>query len=273
MSAPNVILILADQQRHDTMGVHGCPLELTPHLDRRAGDGLHLARHYTPHPVCTPARAALWTSRYGQLTGVHRNGTRLPTDDERGDGPTVADVFNDHDYRTGYIGKWHLAHGLSDHHGPVPPEARGGFRDWLAADALELLTEPNRCVLFDNDGNKHRLPGYRTDALTDAAIRYVQQRHGDGQPFFLVVSHLEPHEDNLTGRYVGPAGMAERYRGRWMPPDLTTLPGVGAPGGQQLAGLTGGNAGADWADYCAMCRRLDDATQRLTEAVESLDFS
>src|SRR5690625_786784 len=85
---PNVIVVFTDQQRWDSTGVHGNPLDLTPNFDLLARSGTHAAQTVTPQPVCAPARAALQTGQYPTTTGCFRNGIRLP------DGcPTLSDHF------------------------------------------------------------------------------------------------------------------------------------------------------------------------------------
>jgi arylsulfatase A-like enzyme len=101
---PNVIVFFTDQQRWDTTGVHGNPLELTPNFDRMAQRGTHVYNAITCQPVCAPARASLQTGLYATRTTVYRNGIALP-----GDQKTLAHYFGAAGYRTGYIGKWHLA--------------------------------------------------------------------------------------------------------------------------------------------------------------------
>jgi arylsulfatase A-like enzyme len=74
---PNVIVFFTDQQRWDTMGIHGNPLELTPNLDRMAMEGTHCFNAFTCQPVCAPARAVLQTGKYATNTGIYRNGILL----------------------------------------------------------------------------------------------------------------------------------------------------------------------------------------------------
>src|SRR5882724_4025070 len=112
---PNVIVFFTDQQRHDTTGVHGCPLRLTPNFDRMATRGTHLVNNFTCQPVCAPARACLQTGLYATQTQVWANGMALPRHMR-----TLAHHFRAADYHTGYIGKWHLA--PREHRGAVPPE-------------------------------------------------------------------------------------------------------------------------------------------------------
>ena len=156
---PNVLVFLTDQQRHDTTGVHGCTLGLTPNFDRVAQEGTHVAKSFTYQPVCAPARACLQTGKYATQTGV--------------------------------IGKWHLA--STEHHGAVPRDLQGGYQSWLGANLLEFVSDAYDTRLWDQDGQEHQLPGYRVDALTDAAIRHIHERSQTKQTFFLFVSHLEPH--------------------------------------------------------------------------------
>lgn len=244
---PNVIVFFTDQQRHDTTGAHGCPLGLTPNFDRMAARGAHLVNNFTSQPVCAPARACLQTGLYATQTGVWRNGM-APFPHLR----TMAHHFNDAGYHTGYIGKWHLA--PDGTRGPVPEEFRGGYRSWLAANVLEAVSDSYDTHVWDEAGREHRLPGYRVDALTDAAIRHIDARQRD--PFFLFLSFLSPHQQNHRDCYPAPVGYSEAYAGGgWMPPDLRAL---------------GGSAPQHWPGYCGMVKRLDEALGRLLDALRSL---
>lgn len=243
---PNVIVFFTDQQRWDTTGIHGNPLDLTPNFDRMARQGTDAHYAFTCQPVCGPARACLQTGLYATETGCYRNGVALPQDSV-----TLAHCFNSAGYDTAYIGKWHLA---DSGEGPVPPEQRGGYDYWLASNLLEFTSDAYDLLMYDNDEQPQKLPGYRVDAQTDAAIRYIDG-HQDN-PFFLFLSFLEPHHQNHRDDFPAPPGYAGRYRGRWTPPDL--------------AGL-GGTAQGQLAGYCGMVKRLDEALGRLIDALISLD--
>ena len=243
---PNVIVFFTDQQRWDTTGVHGSPLDLTPNFDRlaRAGTDVHYA--VTCQPVCGPARSCLQTGLYATTTGCYRNGIALPAESR-----TLAHYFGEAGYDTGYIGKWHLA---DQGPGAVPDEQRGGYDYWLAANALEFTSDAFDTVMYDNDNQPVKLPGYRVDAVTDAAICYVDDHQES--PFFLFISYIEPHHQNHRDDYPAPPGYETRYRGSWMPPDLAAL---------------GGSSHQQWAGYCGMIKRLDEALGRLVDALISLD--
>ena len=240
---PNVIVFFTDQQRWDTTGVHGNRSGLTPTFDRMAAYATHVARSFTVQPVCGPSRACMQTAVYATQSGCYRNGIPLGEEAE-----TLARSFRAAGYHTGYIGKWHLASGE-----PVAPGERGGYESWLAANKLEFTSDAYHTVVFDEDTRPHRLPGYRVDALTDAAIRFVDE-HQD-EPFFLFLSFLEPHHQNHVDAYPPPEGSLEAYQDAWTPPDLRAL------GGSSQQHLPG---------YYGMVKRLDEAFGRLLDALRSL---
>ena len=206
----------------------------------RAGTDAH--HSFTCQPVCGPARACLQTGLYATETGCYRNGIALPEDNR-----TLAHYFGEAGYDTAYIGKWHLADSGS---GPVPPEQRGGYQYWLASNILEFTSDAYDLVMYDGDEQARKLPGYRVDAQTDAAIRYIDSHQAN--PFFLFLSFLEPHHQNHRDDYPAPVGYAERYRGRWIPPDLAAL---------------GGSAHQHLAGYLGIIKRLDEALGRLIDAL------
>jgi len=250
---PNVIVFFTDQQRWDTLGIHGNPLDLTPNLDSMAAEGTHCFNAFTCQPVCAPARASLQTGKYATNTGVYKNKIVLGNEQK-----TLANYFKEAGYNTGYIGKWHLACG-----DPVPREEQGSYDYWLGANTLEITSDTYRTEVFDKDGEKVFLPGYRTDALTDAAIRYVSKQREN--PFFLFMSHLEPHHQNHLDDYPPPTGYRERYANRWVPGDLAALGGSSAfcnevSRAQHLGG------------YFGMVKRVDEALGRLLDALRSMEI-
>lgn len=243
---PNIIVFFTDQQRWDTCGIQGNPLDLTPEYDRMARAGTHFSTACTMQPVCGPARSCLQTGVHASVNGCYRNGIALDPSL-----PNLAGCFREAGYETAYIGKWHLAPG--DHVGAVPAEFRGNYKRWLAANVLEFTSDAYQTRLWDENNRAVDLPGYRVDALTDAAIRLLAEPRD--KPLFLFLSFLEPHHQNHTDSYPAPRGYAGRYQARWTPPDLAAL-GGSAP--QHLAG------------YCGMVKRLDEALGRIRDALYSL---
>jgi len=259
---PNVIVFFSDQQRHDSTGLHGNPLGLTPHFDRIAKKHTHVQHSFTCQPVCGPARSCLQTGTYATTTGCWRNGIALDPEAD-----TLAKRFNDAGYRTGYIGKWHLKGGRADNADQSVPEAyRGGYQDWLAAEALEFSVHEYKTILYDSDNQPVKLPGYRSDAMTDAAIRYIDQHQHE--PFFLFVSYIEPHHQNDVDDYPPPDGYREMYTGKWVPPDLAALPRHGQT--DPALSTSGGSTHQHLGGYWGMVKRLDEDFGRMMDALKSL---
>lgn len=79
---PNVLWLMTDEQRTDSLGCYGSPWAATPHLDGLAREGAVFRQALTPAPVCVPARLSLLTGRYPARTGIwwnrHRHGLDLP---------------------------------------------------------------------------------------------------------------------------------------------------------------------------------------------------
>lgn len=70
---PNLLYLMTDQQRADTIGMVQCGIEVTPNLNRLAARSAHFTRAYTSCPICMPARTALATGVYPTTSGVLTN--------------------------------------------------------------------------------------------------------------------------------------------------------------------------------------------------------
>ncbi|MFW6060891.1 MAG: sulfatase, partial [Phycisphaeraceae bacterium] len=151
MSAPNVLLIITDQQAASAMSCAGNTDLRTPAMDRIAARGMRFDRAYCTQPLCVPSRASLVTGRYPHEVGVPynlhpsecRDATRVPW---------IGGVMAEAGYRTAWVGKWHLPvePERADVHGfAVTREARGNKLDWLVAPHCdELLREDDERPLF-----------------------------------------------------------------------------------------------------------------------------
>lgn len=72
-SQPNIIFIITDQQRFDTIAALGFPYMDTPHLDRLVREGVSFNQCHVTAASCAPARASLFTGYYPHTTGVLKN--------------------------------------------------------------------------------------------------------------------------------------------------------------------------------------------------------
>jgi arylsulfatase A-like enzyme len=255
---PNILFYFTDQQRWDTLGCMGQPLPVTPCLDALAEDGVCFEQAYSPQPVCGPCRAMFQTGQWAAQLGCFRNNLALPEGVK-----TLADYFEESGYETAYVGKWHLASSGALDQKPdvdytvtaIPPERRGGYRGfWRAADVLEFTSHGYDGYVFDEHMNKRAFTGYRADCITDFALEFLDAYDGK-RPFFLTVSHIEPHHQNDAGHYQGPIGSKERFANFTLPPDLAAL---------------GGNAAEEYPDYLGCCRQLDDNLARLVGKLKGM---
>jgi len=261
MSRPNIIFYFSDQQRWDTMGCYGQKLPITPNLDRMAAEGTRFDLAFSCQPVCGPARACIQSGLYATQAGVPTNGCVLKPGTR-----TLADYFNEAGYDTAYVGKWHLASCRERpiRTLPVPEELRGGYRYWMAADALEHTSHGYDGYVYDGDNVRHDFVGHRIDCINAFAIEYLQkhvramEEGGEEKPFFLFVSQLDPHHQNDHNRYEGPHGSKKRFAEYEVPGDLAD---------------TQGDWRENYPDYLGQCNLIDQNIGKLRDALEDLGLA
>jgi arylsulfatase A-like enzyme len=99
---PNILFILTDQQRYDSLACYGNDWIQVPTLNALAEESFVFDAAYVTQPVCTPARASIMTGLYPQSTGLPRNNINLPTSV-----PVIAEMAPE-EYYSAHFGKWHL---------------------------------------------------------------------------------------------------------------------------------------------------------------------
>jgi len=191
-SKPNLLFLLADQLRAASVPAYGDRSVQMPNLDALAREGVTFTQALSTCPLCTPYRAMLLTGRHPQSTGHVANFV-----DTRHDEISIADAFNRAGYRTGWVGKWHLALG----HFPVPhlqgPDFIPQGRDRLGFEYFRAYNY--RTEYFDgwvglDDWDAERWQGYETDGLLKYAFEFLDRP--DERPFCLFVSPHQPHQSD-----------------------------------------------------------------------------
>lgn len=204
MKRPNVILILVDDMGFADLGITGSEIR-TPNIDALAKGGALLTAMYNCARCC-PTRASLLTGLYPHNAGVGHMGANLGTPAYQGflrnDSATIAEVLRADGYRTCMSGKWHVAGdfmarevdswrvGDMDH--PTPRQ-RGFDRFYGIVDGVTNFFSPH--FMLEDDNRIEVFPDefYFTDAITDKAIRMVEDAVTDEKPFFLYLAHAAPH--------------------------------------------------------------------------------
>ena len=205
---PNIVVIFVDDLGYNDVSYNGATEIETPNIDRLAQEGVAFSNGYVVHPFCGPSRAGLMTGRYPARFGMEYNVAYAPLDEAHGlpvEEKTLATYLNESGYRTGIVGKWQLGaapsfhplnRGFDDFYGFI-----GGAHDYFSIDTTRSGTE--YLPLNENRGTTG-MDGYLTDALTDRAVSFVQERRKE--PFFLYLAYNTPHTplqapDELVSKY------------------------------------------------------------------------
>jgi N-acetylglucosamine-6-sulfatase len=172
--APNVVIIITDDQRWDCLGCAGHPHLKTPHLDRLAREGVRFKNAFCTTSLCSPSRASILSGVYAHRHGVTNNFTEYPT--KLG---SLALQLQRSGYRTAYIGKWHM--------GEDNDAKRPGFDFWASHKGQGKYFDNE---FFINDRREVK-KGYYTHVVTDMAVEWLREQRG--KPFLLMMGHKAPH--------------------------------------------------------------------------------
>lgn len=188
----NVLFILADDQRTDTISAYGNPHIETPNLDRLAAQGFNFRRNYVMGSihgaVCVPSRAMIMSGRTLY---------RVPMNLE--DTPILPELLRREGYTTFATGKWHNE-GASFLRGFERGTAvfLGGMSNHEAVPLRDVSPE-GKFV------NKRTGDGFSSTLFADAAVEFLNG-YEDDKPFFAYVSFTASHDPRMP-----PVEYRERY--------------------------------------------------------------
>ena len=191
---PNVVLVLTDDQRWDTLNV------MPQVLDHLVAEGMNLRGATITNPLCCPSRATILTGRYAHTTGVYTNGP--PNGGwsafRSSESDTIATALQGAGYRTGLVGKY-----LNGFTGPdveVPPgwdrffafSGPAGYYDY------NILDDARGPLSYGSSPKE-----YSTDVLRRQAVSFIRTAPS-GQPIFLLVAPVAPHAPSTPApRHIG----------------------------------------------------------------------
>lgn len=238
--ANNILLIISDQQRVETLGHLGRTPCKTPNLDRLAASGVSFTRCVTPSPLCAPARCGIFAGRHphqvratketqskewtGVQGGMYDGEHGIP--DMRMNGSTPIDPMpftgplRAQNYFLDYVGKWHLGHHTLP--GSFDVFEADEITDWPeGAENWAYMCDPR---VVTKTTPRMSIPTAVVDDLpversidawiADVTIRHIEALPED-RPFFLTCGFFGPHP---------PFKVPEPYYSMYDPADIPTPP-------------------------------------------------
>jgi len=175
---PNVVFIIADDQRWDMLSCMGNRYVKTPHLDRLAAQGCVFENAFTVSGVCSPSRAGFLTGKYAYQCGapqiIGRNNTFLMQET-----PFPA-CLHEAGYYSAHIGKWHLGQGQAK---------KPGYDYWAGFYALGRFYDTRVWI----NGQMKQFKGYSDDILSQLAAEQIGRLAGKDEPFCIFLGLKAPH--------------------------------------------------------------------------------
>ena len=230
----NILVLMTDQQRFDSLGCYGNRHAQTPNLDILAARGALFKNCYVQNPICSPSRATYATGLYPRNHGLWANGVTLP------DGlPLLSKALASAGYDCGMAGKQHLAplagrdqeprlddgyRVYSWSHSPNHPSPFNSYQNWLRLHHPDvhkrLVSEQPRRTVEGNNSSKTSLPldtvsvdAHYTHWIAQETIGFIEDATRPAEtPFYFMANFFDPHH---------PFGAPDEFRSRF---DSAALP-------------------------------------------------
>lgn len=170
---PNIIFLLADDQRNDALGCYGNDIIETPTLDRLAAEGVRFQNGFCEVPICAASRATIFTGVSQRSHGYNFGEPPVAAHHAQISYPTV---LKKQGYRTGFVGKFGVR-----------------FAEQMIKKNFDFFRAINR-----NPYLKQMLDGsqrHETDLCADAAIEFIESTPKK-MPFCLSVSFNATHAED-----------------------------------------------------------------------------
>jgi len=198
---PNILVIMTDQQRFDSLGCYGAHWIQTPHLDKLAEEGTLFENCYVNNPICTPSRASMLTGKPLPEHGVTHLHDVLPQDEV-----LFTERLQNLGYATALFGKLHVSGRIYEEAHRHPHDGfdqyewcmeasismdspLNGYARWLKEKDPEFFNE------LKTKGRKlTHIPRkyHMTHWAAERTINYIEQHDAD-MPFFCMMSVFDPH--------------------------------------------------------------------------------
>jgi arylsulfatase A-like enzyme len=182
----NIVLLYADDLRHDTLGCAGNPVVKTPAVDALARDGVRFTRNGVTTAICGVSRASMLTGQW-----MSRHGNRAFDMFATPWSETFPAQLHAHGYWVGHVGKWH--------NGRFPAQEYDSPPDMLASGA-HWIAGPDGTRIHVTEKNERD------------AVEFLRTRPRE-KPFCLTVAFFAPHAvDGDPKQYLPQPASMELYR-------------------------------------------------------------
>jgi arylsulfatase A-like enzyme len=175
---PNILFLLTDDQRWDTLGCMGNRIVQTPNIDRLATGGVRFVNMFVTTAICCTSRASIFSGQYARRHGIHDFNTHFSAEAWE---QTYPALLKKAGYRMGLLGKYGVGRDQDFH--------KETFDYWRG-----IPGQP-KYELEDKDGNDKHL----TRLLGEQTIEFLQGGTQD-QPFCLSISFKAPHVQDADPR-------------------------------------------------------------------------
>ena len=198
---PNIIFIMTDQQRYDTMGCVNSKI-ITPNLDKLAADSVFFEHGYCSNPSCVPSRAAIMTGKYPSQCEVPAYISCLPETEK-----TFMKRMKENGYYTAVVGKQHFAGSridkgydfemIFDAHMPFSPsEQLGVYEDYLKEQGLNPKEMYQKTLISGGVWKadiKHHVDNFIGEKGKEWLENRLSVEENQDKPFFFTLSFPGPH--------------------------------------------------------------------------------
>jgi arylsulfatase A-like enzyme len=286
-SRPNIVYIVTDQQRYDTLSSVGRTSCRTPNLDRLAAEGVRFDNAYTVCALCSPARTSMLTGRYPHSHRMWNNNDMMQwavrdlPDAER----MISQDLVEADYNCGYVGKWHCGEsklpGTYGFAGMEVPNYGNPYRTQEYADYLAQrgLEPPERIPSMIEGASGHYggpleacAPHFLTEFAIELLKGFNEEQERSGKPFMLFLSYWGPHAPYLVPEpYASMYDPAKAELWANYREDLSSKPRVQDRHRLAFYGLVSDDAWRDRiAKYWGFCSFIDDEIGRLLDRLREM---
>ncbi len=178
---PNVIFLMTDDQRWDTLGCMGNDAIETPNLDRLGREGLIFDNMFVTTSICCTNRACVLTGQYGRRHGIWRFGQNMtPAQLSQ----TYCGVLKASGYMTGFIGKYGV--------GKPPAQLFDMNGAWPGQGHYFVKVQGEHPIRFSFDPKAAGKKRHLTSVMGDQVLEFLDQCE-PGKPFNLSVSFKAAH--------------------------------------------------------------------------------